>query len=391
MAVPFIPIVPHTTNTKIINKTIVYSDTILPLNNIGTNLKISTISNVDESSLEQCLKMIFESNANVLFNTIQYSKNDKKIYFYADKEISSKAWEERNIRRQTPLNDADALIQELVRVLNDKQEEPENCPPLSKNDSVISLYEVACFMKKYNESYEKILDGHKRLLERRMKQAFPDCFFVVHNFEHKKSKFTIAFKRYFSMYGENSNKCDNITFAQQQNGDVYISESDSAYASEIFQVIGQELLALFADMHKFNDFKNQYSFWKKTVNTNFEVNISCHGVEIFSRAPKFNLSSYSYKEGYTYDCNSAKVLEIYKGKEEELFKKVYVRIDDCPEWCQDLLRNIRQEGLEEKEAEAKRIQQEQEKERLKREERLARKEKRKVLIKKVFPFWYESK
>ena len=80
----FVPVVPHTT---VVNKTIVYSDTVLSLNDKGSNLKITTISNVEEFMLDDCLRIIFESNPNVIFNTVQYSKNDKKVYFYTDKEI----------------------------------------------------------------------------------------------------------------------------------------------------------------------------------------------------------------------------------------------------------------------------------------------------------------
>lgn len=78
MFIPIVPFVPHTT---VINKTIVYSDTVLSVNDSGNNLKVTSISNVNESSLEKCLKTIFESNPNVIFNTIQYSKNDKKVRF----------------------------------------------------------------------------------------------------------------------------------------------------------------------------------------------------------------------------------------------------------------------------------------------------------------------
>ena len=88
MFVPIVPFVPHTT---VVNKTIVYSDTVLPLKDVGSNLKVTSISNVGEFSLESCLKKIFESNPKVVFNTIQYSKSDKKVYFYTDKEISKKA------------------------------------------------------------------------------------------------------------------------------------------------------------------------------------------------------------------------------------------------------------------------------------------------------------
>ena len=55
MFIPIVPFVPHTT---IVNKTIVYSDTILPLKDSGNSLKVCSISNVSEYSLENCLRKI---------------------------------------------------------------------------------------------------------------------------------------------------------------------------------------------------------------------------------------------------------------------------------------------------------------------------------------------
>lgn len=80
----FVPVVPHTTHTTAINKTIVYSNTILPVKNLGNNLKVS---NASECSIEKYLKTIFESNPNVIFNTIQYSKNDKIIFAKSNEDL----------------------------------------------------------------------------------------------------------------------------------------------------------------------------------------------------------------------------------------------------------------------------------------------------------------
>ena len=51
MFIPTVPPVPHTT---ILNKTIVYSNTVLTLKDLGKNLKITSIENVSEYSLESC-------------------------------------------------------------------------------------------------------------------------------------------------------------------------------------------------------------------------------------------------------------------------------------------------------------------------------------------------
>ena len=75
----FVPCIPR---VRVVNKTIVYSDTVIKLDSLGKDLKISSIDNISEHELENCIKCIFENNQDVLFNTIQYSRQAKKIYFY---------------------------------------------------------------------------------------------------------------------------------------------------------------------------------------------------------------------------------------------------------------------------------------------------------------------
>ncbi len=104
-------------NTTVENKNIIYSDTILPLKNVGSNLKVTSISNVEEFSLENCLKKIFEANPNVVFNTIQYSKSDKKVYFYTNKEISKKAWEDSKVNTYKPLTSKSEILEEINKIL----------------------------------------------------------------------------------------------------------------------------------------------------------------------------------------------------------------------------------------------------------------------------------
>ena len=108
--------VPVISRKNVINQTIIYSDTVLSLNELGDNIKISTIYDVKEFELESCLKIIFESNPDVIFNTIQYSQANKKVYFYTNKEISSKSWENSKITKHKPLASPKLLLEELKNV-----------------------------------------------------------------------------------------------------------------------------------------------------------------------------------------------------------------------------------------------------------------------------------
>lgn len=390
MVVPFIPVVPHTGgNTRIVNKTIVYSDTVLPIKEMGENLQVATIENVSELQLESCLKTIFESNPDVLFHTVQYSKNDKKVYFYTDRKISIEGWKKKTIQVHKPLVGVDALIEELEELLEEIHEDNSNCNGLSisQDDSVITLYDVLQFMKEYERSYDKVFNGYKNILERKIELNFKDALFCVHKFKHDKNEFLVSFKRYsFSEWGD-------IVFGQTKEGDIFISKSNSLYDKDVFRVIGNDLSNLFRDMNQFNSFRKQSSYRVRLVNSDFYTNISSYGVEIYSRSINFRLENHSYKEGYKYDCNSLLVLNAFQGKEDALFKRLYVRIHDCPEWCQELLTERRksqilelqkQEEIRKEELALEQIRLEEEARQA--EEKAKRKQKRKEFVKKFLGF-----
>ena len=79
----------------------------------------------------------------------------------------------------------------------------------------------------------------------------------------------------------------------------------------------------------------------------------------------------SYTDAYRIECNSGIINELLKDNEDEIFKRVFVRIDDCPEWCRQRLYEIRQNQLIEERH---------------KEEKEAKKQKRLEFARKVFPF-----
>jgi len=149
----FIPIIP---NTTVVNKTIVYSDTVLSLKEEGKNLKITSLSDVDEGSLEKCLKIIFESNPNTIFNTIQYSKNNKKVYFYTDKEISTKKYEERNFVSYKPVNSKNELLEAIKNVLVFEK---------NKDDNYISLFDFCTLITKKHSRNDRLKECNMKNLK----------------------------------------------------------------------------------------------------------------------------------------------------------------------------------------------------------------------------------
>ncbi len=356
MFIPIVPFVPHTT---VINKTIVYSDTVLPLKDSGNNLKICSISNVSEYSLENCLRKVFESNPDVIFNTIQYSKNDKKIYFYTDKTVSTQAWEESKVTKHKPLSNSKEILGEVAELFTQGKTKDTDC---------ISLYNVVNLIKKIKNGYDYIKERYQEHFDNILRGKYYDSSIVIYDFDYEKKQLRIGFK-YWKDY-------DKIVFTKQ-NDDLCVVESESLYSQEVLALIGKGLSELYDELIKFSDFKNQFAYNTKTLNSNFLVDISQYGVNIYVNSQSnrfskdFKLSSPSYKNGYDYECNSTSVLTALQGKEDEIFKRIFVKIDDCPEWSKQTLYQTRQEQL----AKEKRLEEEQLYKEMKRQKRLELKRK----------------
>lgn len=320
-------------NVAVINKSILYSDTVLPLKDLGNNLNVCSISNVSEYSLDRCLKIIFESNPDVVFNTIQYSESREKVYFYTDKLISTKAWDESKVFKYHPLSNSKEILDEIERLFREED---------SKDAECISLYNVSNLFKKYNDEYDNIIKKYCYYFERVLCKEYCDSDIIVDGFDYKNKEMTISIDLF-----------DRFDFKKmvfsKDNGDLYVSKSESVYSQEILALIGKGLSELYDELIKYSDYFDQCVYNNRTFNSNFLFDVSSHGVRVyvglsyFSR--EFELSSLSYKNDYDYKCNSLKVLELLQDREDELFKKIFVRIDDCPKWSRQILYQIRQEQL----------------------------------------------
>ena len=314
----------------VINKTFIYSDTVLSPNEVCDNLHVSFVSNVNEDELDKCLNVIFKSNPNIVFNTIQYAKNTRKVYFYTDGILKTDAWDNLKIQKYNKLSSNEKIYNEIQNILCYEDELDESC---------ISLFDISKIIKYHKANYDKCCETAQRklsdLLSLRTKK---EQSIIVYGMNFNTQELRIGVKGY-SDY-------NLITFAKNDN-DLYISSSATSSAYEILSLIGLELSKLYDALLSYIDFKKQYCYRVKSVNSNFLVNISEHGVNLIKRDESkiflndFELSSLSYEDKFKFVCNSHEVLESIKGREEEIFKKVFVFISDCPEWSRDNLQEIR--------------------------------------------------
>lgn len=358
----YIPFVPRVT---VINKNIVYTDTVLPLKDVGNNLSVSSISGVNESDLEGCLREVFKANPGAVFNTVQYSRQNKKVYFYTDKKINTKAYEDSKTHTYKPVHSRIEILEEVKRLLTAEK---------SKDPELISMYDVAVLLKVFRTEY----DNAKAKAESKVKYLANSTFgegvsIFEHTFDYDKKTLKVRFRRYRSSdYGD-------IVFSKD-NGDLYVASATSPYSSEVLEKLGPAISELYDTLLGFEKYRddNESNYRIRTANSSFEASVSHYGAGVYEYdrlEQKFKLYSPSYDNEFSIECNSSMLQEAFKNNEDELFKRIYIPISKCPTWCQDALRERRRQQMLEEER--------KEREEMLKEERRQR---RQELKEKFFPF-----
>ena len=349
---------------RITIQNIIYQDTVLSLKDLGKNLKITSISNIEEFFLEKCLKTILEANPNVTFNTVQYSRQDKKVYFYTNNEISIKEWEDRNVLTYNKLSSAQLILEEVKKILVAEKNHDSDC---------ISIYDIAKLIKEFHYKYDNLIKLYNDRLNYSIHSRNKDLWIGIHDFDFKTNELRIGLKKYDESPQE-------ISFTKANN-DLYITKSKSYWSEEVFPLICSTLSELYDEIIKFSGFENDYCYNLPTINSKFHVDISSYGVNFFDTFSTnmfihdFQLSSLSFKDKYECICNSSTVIETIKGEEDEIFNRIFVKIEDCPKWCQPLLYETRKIEL-----------QEEEQEKMKQQQQKQKKQKRLALKRKLFSF-----
>lgn len=370
---------------KEVNKTIVYSDTVLPIKDLGKNIIVTTLENIDESSFESCLSTIFESNANTIFNTIQYSKSEKKIYFYTDQKISTKKWEDRNVVNYKPITRKTGILEGINKILSSKPNENSDC---------ISLYDISKLIERKYQNFAEYKKQIENQIKNIMKKKYPECIIFISGISglnYEKNELEICFsKKCFRL-----DDYEDIIFSKKDD-DLYLKRSESNIGKEILYEAGNILSELYDELLKYKDFFTEREYGIIVQNSIFSVDISGNQVRFLVENLEFELSYgnglYDYK--YYHYCNSNTIINAIKGNEDKIFKKVFVKINDCPKWIQSDLYKIKQKQFEEEQQRIKKLEelekqkQLEEQQKAEEERKIAeeKNQKRLTLKRRFFPF-----
>ncbi len=286
-----------------------------------------------------------------------------------------------------PINSQTIILEEIKKILTSKDNNDYNC---------ISLYDAAILLRKLDNEYENMRKQFNNILDYYMKKNFSiDSFIVLYGFDFKNKLLHIGFQLLFDINDLNK-ECIDIYFAKR-NGDLYVAKTknesypDKLFIDDVFNVLSSKLSIMYDEFLTYADYKDykndKYNI--HPINSLFDVYIGNDAINIQFKNDLY-LIALSCSNKYDIKCNSNIVIEGIKGKENEIFKRIFVNISDCPIWCQKQLLEIRKKQLELKQKQLDELKQRQEEMKQRQEEQIKyeemKRQKRLTLIKKIFPF-----
>lgn len=293
MYVPYIP------NTSVVNLKIIFNNTELSLE----NLKKTVIPNIEIYNIEDCLINILKSNRTVTFNTVAYSKNDKKLYLYTDRELSI----EDNLNSNTS-----GILEEIKKILIED----------INDDDCISINEIINLNVKMKASYDSFKANSKSNLEHIIQGKYYKPKFEVYDFDYENSIMSIGINSF--------NKFEKIYFGKNEN-DIYIVKSDTYRANSILAMAKEELNKLFDEFVKYGSYTYESKRNIESVNSNFLVDINRFNVNVKVPTRNFQLNVNSNGSCF-YSSKVSGAVDMFIINEKEILDKLYVKLEDCPTW-----------------------------------------------------------
>ncbi len=239
------------------------------------------------------------------------------------------------------------ILEELSNVLLREENLDENLVSLStivetylEKRSVFSNRKASCCCKFDSlKSTERCYICNKNSVDNRYIEGI---VFDSFDFDYRKNILKVELK-----LSDDSQKRVEFYYNKEEEDLQLISQDYDQFGSSILKKAGMDLLEL-AILYSKNKkyFESKYNC--KTIGTNFLVDI--HPDNIILKNGDFfvkrNLKYESnYGSAYEEACNSVTILYMLNECEEEIFHKLYVSIEDCPEWAQSVLRLKRKNQL----------------------------------------------
>lgn len=335
-------VVPGVLYAKIKNDFVVFEDEQLSMNN-KDGIVVTSVSNISEDELKDCLNTVLNANSdnnkNMVIDTVQYSKRDKKVYFYTDRPLSIRQWEEQKKVEAKP-NVEKPLTKENIKTI--RQIEKIVTSGINKDETCVSLYDIGVLLTTYRTEYEM---RKNNILQygREGNEMFPSNIHIL-DFDSNSKELIIGHGK-LSIIGK--------TYIGKQYDLTYVRGD---FADDFRAVCARnniKIPELYNKFFEFSPFLEQYSSGISVVDSTFKVDINKSGLSLYRKSSmnpqecdfKVTYEMSEHKRGYNYECDSAKIVDSIRGNEKELLKSVFVKIEDCPEWMRPALYSRRLEQL----------------------------------------------
>lgn len=245
----------------------------------------------------------------------------------------------------------DKIKDEINRILDTEEIIDENCNsiPLALNPDIISIYDVYNVVSKRAKEFETLKEDYDDKLNFVIKNQSYESSIVFYGMDFENDELSIGFNSNWRWGIENYK---HITFSKRNNKLYIVRTETHLYAEEVFELLKDTLSNAYDEFIPFKDFELQGSYNIRCFNSNLLVFIDKFGVRLsdgnsFS-FPFFTLNRYVFQSNYSCDSKYDFILNTIKDKEENIFKKTFVNIEDCPEWMKETLYKIRKEQIDEK-------------------------------------------
>lgn len=244
---------------------------------------------------------------------------------------------------QEKTNNSSKCINNLSYVLEDIKN--LFCEDQFKKNDCTTLADVLNLMNKYNSKYRFVTDNYSGIFDTIVKRIYPHSSLYIEDYDFNNRILKINFTNY--------NYNEPIFISVNEYNKFCVLNNRCKYSEFVLRSIDKYLEKLFFELDKFKGFKTQHSYVLKSSNTRFRVDINNHSVKLYYRViadkklTDFEIKKDIFKNYFSYNCNSQEILDITRGHEKELFKRVFVKIDDCPEWSKSLLTDISQSNKNE--------------------------------------------
>lgn len=235
--------------------------------------------------------------------------------------------------RTTDVVELDSYVEELLN----KDE--------VQSEKHISLYDVFSLTRQFHCEYRAYEKDMRNVLNEKLKKINENFCAILCDMDYSTCiAHLIVVKKKKSIC-----EYEDIFFSKDEMG-LYIEEvkGKKILDDQTLAIIGTDLLQLYDYQLMCKDKRFQGCCSVKTLNSEFYANISCSYVEIYLEydgRKRFDINLYSDTDKVKCKCTSRKLMQLLKREYKQFYSHIFVQIEECPQWMQCSLFEIRKEQL----------------------------------------------